>query len=138
MPGNATTSRCCLVTAPRPSARTWPSNRRKTWCALAGQRWVGNARRSGQENVYREYTALVDNQSARLMTLRGLLRIHGVDDFDGEPASGGSPVRKPVPLEEVEPVASIVRRFSTGAMSYGSISAEAHEPIAIAMNRLAS
>ena len=95
-----------------------------------------HATRSGQESVFREYTALVDNQSARLMTLRGLLRIHGVDDIDRGSANGGRPAREPVPLEEVEPIASIVRRFSTGAMSYGSISAEAHETIAIAMNRL--
>ncbi len=93
-----------------------------------------HATRSGQENVFREYTALVDDQSARLMTLRGLLRIRGVDD--GAPSAGTGPVPDPVPLEEVESVASIVCRFSTGAMSYGSISAEAHETIAIAMNRL--
>jgi glutamate synthase (NADPH/NADH) large chain len=86
--------------------------------------------RTGQEGVFREYTRLVDDQAARLMTLRGLLRIRGVD---GDEAVTG---RAPVPLEEVEPVASIVRKFSTGAMSYGSISAEAHETLAIAMNRL--
>jgi len=88
-----------------------------------------HATRSGQENVFREYTRLVDDQSAKLMTLRGLLRIHGVDD-----SSSGE--RTPVPVAEVEPVASIVKRFATGAMSYGSISAEAHETLAIAMNRL--
>ncbi len=88
-----------------------------------------HATRSGQEHVFREYTRLVDDQSAKLMTLRGLLRIRGIDDsLPGE--------RTPVPIEEVEPVASIVKRFATGAMSYGSISAEAHETIAIAMNRL--
>jgi glutamate synthase (NADPH/NADH) large chain len=86
-----------------------------------------HATRTGQESVFREYTRLVDDQSARLMTLRGLLRVRGVE---------GAGARSPVPLEEVEPVASIVRKFSTGAMSYGSISAEAHETIAIAMNRL--
>src|SRR5690606_28574202 len=59
----------------------------------------------------------------RLMTLRGLFKLR-----EG--------VRPPVPIEEVEPVESIVKRFSTGAMSYGSISAEAHETLAIAMNRL--
>jgi glutamate synthase (NADPH) large chain len=85
-----------------------------------------HATRSGQDSVFREYTKLVDDQSARLMTLRGLLRIRGVD----------SAPTAPVPIDEVEPVASIVRRFATGAMSYGSISAEAHETIAIAMNRL--
>jgi len=87
-----------------------------------------HATRSGQDKVFREYTKLVDDQSAKLMTLRGLLRIRGVDD--------APPVLPPVPLEEVEPVSSIVKRFATGAMSYGSISAEAHETIAIAMNRL--
>ncbi|HXW45781.1 MAG TPA: glutamate synthase large subunit, partial [Streptosporangiaceae bacterium] len=87
-----------------------------------------HATRTGQESVFREYTRLVDDQSARLMTLRGLLRIRGAED--------DRPARPPVPLDEVEPVASIVRRFSTGAMSYGSISAEAHETIAIAMNRI--
>ena len=87
-----------------------------------------HATRSGQDRVFREYTKLVDDQSAKLMTLRGLLRIRGVDSPAGQ--------RRPVPLEEVEPVASIVTRFATGAMSYGSISAEAHETIAIAMNRL--
>jgi len=86
-----------------------------------------HATRSGQERVFREYTRLVDDQSARLMTLRGLLRIRGIDE--------GAP-RDPISIDEVEPVASIVTRFSTGAMSYGSISAEAHETIAIAMNRL--
>ncbi len=89
-----------------------------------------HATRSGQQSVFREYTAMVDDQASRLMTLRGLLRIRGVDD------EAGAPPLVPVPLDEVEPVASIVRRFSTGAMSYGSISAEAHETIAIAMNRL--
>jgi glutamate synthase (NADPH) large chain len=87
-----------------------------------------HATRSGQDRVFREYTKLVDDQSAQLMTLRGLLRIRGVDAPAGQ--------RRPVPIEEVEPVSSIVTRFATGAMSYGSISAEAHETIAIAMNRL--
>jgi glutamate synthase (NADPH/NADH) large chain len=87
-----------------------------------------HATRSGQERVFREYTDLVDDQSARLVTMRGLLRIRGIDDAAG--------AREPVPLDEVEPVSAIVTRFATGAMSYGSISAEAHETIAIAMNRL--
>ena len=60
------------------------------------------------------------------MTLRGLFRFK-----DAEQAG-----RAPVPIEEVEPVSEIVKRFSTGAMSYGSISQEAHETLAIAMNRL--
>jgi glutamate synthase (NADPH/NADH) large chain len=90
-----------------------------------------HATRSRRREIFADYTRLVDDQSARLMTLRGLLRIRGVD----EPANGASP-RAPVPIDEVEPVSSIVRRFSTGAMSYGSISAEAHQTLAIAMNRL--
>jgi glutamate synthase (NADPH/NADH) large chain len=79
--------------------------------------------RTRQLDVFRQYTRRVDDQSARLMTLRGLLTF----------AEG---VRPPVPLDEVEPVSEIVKRFSTGAMSYGSISREAHETLAIAMNRL--
>lgn len=79
--------------------------------------------RTGRYDVFQRYTERVDDQSTRLMTLRGLLRFK-----EG--------LREPVSLEEVEPVSEIVRRFSTGAMSYGSISAEAHETLAVAMNRL--
>ena len=82
-----------------------------------------HATRTRRYDIFRDYTRLVDEQSANLMTLRGLFRI-----------DRGS--RPPVPLDEVEPIASIVKRFSTGAMSYGSISQEAHETLAIAMNRL--
>jgi glutamate synthase (NADPH/NADH) large chain len=81
-----------------------------------------HATRQKRYDVFKTYTARVDDQSERLMTLRGLL------EFD--------PGRGPVPIEEVEPVSEIVKRFSTGAMSYGSISKEAHETLAIAMNRL--
>ena len=79
--------------------------------------------RTGQYSIFKEYTQLVDDQSERMASLRGLLKFK-----DG--------VRTPVPLDEVEPASEIVKRFSTGAMSYGSISAEAHETLAIAMNRL--
>jgi len=79
--------------------------------------------RTRQLDVFRQYTRRIDDQASRLMTLRGLLTF----------AEG---VRPPVPLDEVEPVSEIVKRFSTGAMSYGSISQEAHETLAIAMNRL--
>ncbi|MDT5366500.1 MAG: glutamate synthase large chain [Mycobacterium sp.] len=82
-----------------------------------------HATRTGQYDIFKEYTNLVDDQSERMASLRGLLRFR-----DG--------ARPPVPLEEVEPASEIVKRFSTGAMSYGSISAEAHETLAIAMNRL--
>jgi glutamate synthase (NADPH) large chain len=88
-----------------------------------------HATRSGRADIFTEYTKLVDDQAAHLMTLRGLLRIRGIDA--AAPSS-----RSPVPLDEVEPVSSIVARFATGAMSYGSISAEAHETLAIAMNRI--
>ena len=86
-----------------------------------------HATRSRRYDIFKEYTSLVDDQAAKLMTLRGLMRIKGVD---------APSVRAPIPIEEVEPASAIVRRFSTGAMSYGSISAEAHETLAIAMNRI--
>ena len=81
-----------------------------------------HATRSGQYAVYEEYADLVNNQSRKRATLRGLFELR--------------PAEQPVPLEEVEPVESILKRFSTGAMSYGSIGKEAHETLAIAMNRL--
>jgi glutamate synthase (NADPH/NADH) large chain len=96
-----------------------------------------HATRTRRYEIFKEYTRLVDDSSARLMTLRGLLRIRGVETpGPGGPGATARPARSPVPLEEVEPVSAIVRRFCTGAMSYGSISAEAHETLAIAMNRL--
>ncbi|TNY34467.1 glutamate synthase large subunit [Thermomonospora catenispora] len=79
--------------------------------------------RTRRYEIFKEYTRKVDEQSERLMTLRGLFKLK-------------TGTRPPVPIEEVEPVGEIVKRFSTGAMSYGSISAEAHETLAIAMNRL--
>lgn len=85
-----------------------------------------HATRQGRYDVFKQYTSRVDEQSQRLMTLRGMFRFK-----DGETTG-----RAPVPVEEVESVESIVKRFSTGAMSYGSISQEAHETLAIAMNRL--
>jgi glutamate synthase (NADPH/NADH) large chain len=81
-----------------------------------------HATRSGQYAIFKEYSRAVDDQSQQLATLRGLM--------------GLKAAAEPVPLDEVESVASIVKRFSTGAMSFGSISAEAHETLAIAMNRL--
>lgn len=79
--------------------------------------------RTRRYDIFREYTKLVDDQSHELKTIRGLFELR-----TGE--------RPAVPLDEVEPVSAIVKRFSTGAMSYGSISQEAHETLAIAMNRL--
>ncbi len=81
-----------------------------------------HATRSGQYKIFKEYTDLVNIQGRNLCTLRGLF------DFKFAGTS--------IPLEEVEPVESIVKRFATGAMSYGSISQEAHETLAIAMNRM--
>lgn len=81
-----------------------------------------HATREGRYDLFKRYTDRVNDQSKQLMTLRGLL------EFDTD--------RTPVPIEEVEPVSEIVKRFSTGAMSYGSISLEAHQTLAVAMNRL--
>ncbi len=78
--------------------------------------------RSGRYDIFKEYSATVDDQSKKLMTLRGLFEF--ADD------------RESIDIDDVEPISEIVKRFSTGAMSYGSISAEAHETLAIAMNRL--
>ncbi len=82
--------------------------------------------RAGRYDVFKQYTDRVNEQSERLMTLRGLFRLKGAEALG----------RTPVAIDEVEPVSGIVKRFSTGAMSYGSISKEAHETLAIAMNRL--
>ncbi len=90
-----------------------------------------HATRSRRYEIFKEYTSLIDDQSAKLKTLRGLLRLKGIDEPGATPEPGAK-----IPIDDVEPVASIVKRFATGAMSYGSISAEAHETLAIAMNRL--
>ncbi len=79
--------------------------------------------RTRRYDIFKEYTRLVDSQAEKLMTLRGMFTLR-------------TATRHPVALDEVEPVSAIVKRFSTGAMSYGSISQEAHETLAIAMNRL--
>jgi glutamate synthase (NADPH/NADH) large chain len=81
-----------------------------------------HATRNRRYDIFKQYTDRVNEQSERLMTLRGLF--------------GFRSDRPSVPLDEVEPVSEIVKRFSTGAMSYGSISKEAHETLAIAMNQL--
>jgi glutamate synthase (NADPH/NADH) large chain len=82
-----------------------------------------HATRTKSFEIFREYTKLIDDQSERLMTLRGLFNLR-----EG--------VRPAVAINEVEPASEIVKRFSTGAMSYGSISPEAHEVLAIAMNQI--
>ncbi|HEY7330314.1 MAG TPA: glutamate synthase large subunit [Gemmataceae bacterium] len=78
--------------------------------------------RSGNFKVFKEYSDLVNDQAKRLCTLRGLFELQFAE--------------QPIPIEEVEPVESIMKRFKSGAMSYGSISKEAHETLAIAMNRI--
>jgi glutamate synthase (NADPH/NADH) large chain len=78
--------------------------------------------RTGNFSVFKEYSKLIDDQAEHLATLRGLMRLKSD--------------RKPVAIDEVESVETIVKRFKTGAMSYGSISREAHETLAIAMNRI--
>ncbi len=83
---------------------------------------VQTAARTGDYRMFREFSRLIDDQSERPATLRGLLEFK-------RPSSG-------VPLEEVESVEAIVKRFKSGAMSYGSISKEAHEALAVAMNRI--
>ena len=82
-----------------------------------------HATRTKRYDVFKEYTSRVDDQAKRLATLRGLFELR----TDQRPA---------VPIDEVEPIPAIIARFSTGAMSYGSISMEAHETLAIAMNRI--
>ena len=79
--------------------------------------------RAKRYDIFKQYTTLVDDQSKNLMTLRGLFKFK-----EG--------ARKPIAIDEVESASSIIKRFATGAMSYGSISQEAHETLAIAMNRL--
>jgi glutamate synthase (NADPH) large chain len=81
-----------------------------------------HAVRSGKYDTYREYTQLINEQSKNRATIRGLMKL--------------KLAAKPIPIEEVEPASEIVKRFATGAMSYGSISKEAHETLAIAMNRI--
>ncbi|MFT3774649.1 MAG: glutamate synthase large subunit [Minicystis sp.] len=81
-----------------------------------------HATRAGSYSTYQEYAKLINDQSERLMTLRGLFEIREAEH--------------PIPIEEVEPAAEIVKRFSTGAMSLGSISHEAHSTLAVAMNRI--
>ena len=79
--------------------------------------------RSKRYDIFKRYTSRIDDQSKRLMTLRGLFEFK-------------SDRREPISIDEVEPRSEIIKRFATGAMSYGSISIEAHETLAIAMNRL--
>ncbi|MFT4043153.1 MAG: glutamate synthase large subunit [Gordonia sp. (in: high G+C Gram-positive bacteria)] len=127
-------ARHALAFAPRPSERAYrelPVGGEYQW-RREGEFHLFNpdtvfklqhSTRTGQYKVFKEYTKLVDDQSRKLATLRGLFDFNFGD-------------RDPIPIEKVESARDIVKRFSTGAMSFGSISAEAHETLAIAMNRL--
>jgi glutamate synthase (NADPH/NADH) large chain len=83
---------------------------------------VQHAVRTNNFATFEEYTNFIDDQNRNMATLRGLLQLKYIE--------------KPIPIEEVESAKEIVKRFTTGAMSYGSISKEAHETLAIAMNRI--
>lgn len=85
-----------------------------------------HAVRGSLPEKYRSYAKQINEQSEQLLTLRGMFRIKTAEELG----------RKPIPIKEVEPAKEIVKRFSTGAMSYGSISREAHTTLAIAMNRI--
>jgi glutamate synthase (NADPH) large chain len=85
-----------------------------------------HAVRGNADDKYRHFAAMVNEQSEKLLTIRGLFRVKSAEE-DG---------RAPVPIAEVEPAKDLVRRFSTGGMSFGSISREAHTTLAIAMNRI--
>ncbi len=85
-----------------------------------------HAVRGNSRDKFKQYSRMLDEQAEQLLTIRGLFRIKTAEE-DG---------RKPIALDEVEPAADIVKRFATGAMSYGSISREAHTTLAIAMNRI--
>ena len=106
----------------RPAASTSGARTASTTCSIPESiHRLQKAVRTNNYAVYKAYAKLIDDQSKNLCTLRGLLEFKPADA---------------VPIEEVEPVESIVKRFKTGAMSYGSISKEAHETLAIAMNRI--
>src|SRR4029077_11318209 len=85
-----------------------------------------HAVRGNSRDKYRAFAKTLNEQSERMLTIRGMFRIKSAQE-DG---------RKPIPLDEVEPAKELVKRFSTGAMSFGSISREAHTTLAIAMNRM--
>ncbi|HEV8001722.1 MAG TPA: glutamate synthase large subunit, partial [Planctomycetaceae bacterium] len=110
-----------LDVLPNPGLYQWRKNGEKHAWNPHTIAEIQQAARMGDQSAYDRYSRLINETTTRECHLRGLLRF--------KPST-------PVPLEEVEPAASIVRRFCTGAMSFGSISAEVHETLAVAMNRL--
>ena len=106
---------------PNPGLYHWRRNGEKhAWNPHTIGR-IQQAARTGDKNAYRDFSDLVNQETVRACNLRGLLKFRNANA---------------IPLSEVEPASEIVKRFCTGAMSYGSISAESHESLAIAMNRL--
>jgi len=101
----------------RGEKHTWDSDNVKN---------LQHAVRSNNPDTYNDYANSINIQDQKLMTLRGLFAFKKAEDFS----------KKPIPIEEVEEAKEIVKRFATGAMSYGSISREAHTNLAIAMNRI--
>ncbi|HAD61535.1 MAG TPA: glutamate synthase large subunit, partial [Planctomycetaceae bacterium] len=117
-PGNSDSESTEL---PNPGLFHWRRNGEKhAWNPHTIGR-IQQAARTGDRNAYKDFSDLVNRETTRACHLRGLLKFKGAT---------------PVPLDEVEPASEIVKRFCTGAMSFGSISAEAHETLAIAMNRM--
>ena len=117
-PGNSESESTEL---PNPGLFHWRRNGEKhAWNPHTIGR-IQQAARTGDRNAYKDFSDLVNRETTRACHLRGLLKFKGAT---------------PVPLDEVEPASEIVKRFCTGAMSFGSISAEAHETLAIAMNRM--
>ena len=126
--------RCACTRRPSATTRCWPmldAGGEYAWRVRGEEHmWTPDAIaklqhsvRAGQFDTYKEYAQIINDQSKRHMTLRGLF------EFRLDPA-------KAIPLDEVEPASEIVKRFATGAMSLGSISTEAHSTLAIAMNRI--
>ncbi|QDT19150.1 glutamate synthase large subunit [Gimesia chilikensis] len=110
-----------LPVLPNPGVYHWRANGEKHSWSPENIANLQAAASSGDKNAYKQFAKAVNEETTRQCHLRGLLAFKK---------------REPIPLDEVEPVTEIVKRFCTGAMSYGSISAESHEALAIAMNRL--
>ncbi|RVO18487.1 glutamate synthase-related protein, partial [Sinorhizobium meliloti] len=102
-----------------------PRGESHAWTRAAIQS-LQHAVRHNAEDSYREFSAMMHEPASRMNTIRGLFTIKDAEEVG----------RKPIPIEEVEPASEIVKRFSTGAMSFGSISREAHTTLAVAMNRI--
>jgi glutamate synthase (NADPH/NADH) large chain len=112
-----------LTALPNPGIFHWRASGESHMWSPPAISMLQNAARSDSREAYRRFAAYCNEHATKACTLRGLLRLRN------------RPIEA-IPIEEVEPAAAIVKRFCTGAMSYGSISAESHETLAVAMNRL--